>query len=228
MTTQPDNDISKVGAVYAKLKDLVTTNQFKPHEQLHINKLSERLAVSLTPIREALIKLAKEELIASSPNRGYFAKPQDPHELAELCELAFMVMKYAIERDLSAFVIPEVWASLEANSKSPDRAGRQEGAALTCARVIEDIYEGIASTSNNAQLVKIIRNFVDRTHAVRVIDFEDSATRDMVVRDMQDLLRAVRSHDREAAVGNMRQQLEKKLNRLPSLVKESNARALGL
>ena len=59
MSAEAENDTNKVGAVYSKLKDLVTTNQFKPNEQLNINKLSERLAVSMTPVREALIKLAR-------------------------------------------------------------------------------------------------------------------------------------------------------------------------
>ena len=54
---------------YSLLKNIVNMN-LKPGEPLNVKHISEQLNVSRTPVREALIKLAKEGLVDVYPQKG--------------------------------------------------------------------------------------------------------------------------------------------------------------
>ncbi len=54
---------------YTLLKNIVNLN-LKPGEPLNVKNISEQLNVSRTPVREALIKLAKEGLVDVFPQKG--------------------------------------------------------------------------------------------------------------------------------------------------------------
>lgn len=58
------------GIVYNKIKKLIITGQFKGGERLLLNNLANRLGVSITPVREAIKQLEKEELVRLIPNKG--------------------------------------------------------------------------------------------------------------------------------------------------------------
>jgi DNA-binding GntR family transcriptional regulator len=56
--------------VYNKIKNLIVTCKFQGGERLLLNNLAHRFGVSITPIREALKQLEKEELVRLIPNKG--------------------------------------------------------------------------------------------------------------------------------------------------------------
>lgn len=57
------------GVYYSLRKNIITLN-LKPGEPLNIKTISEKLNVSRTPVRDALIKLAKEGLVDVVPQKG--------------------------------------------------------------------------------------------------------------------------------------------------------------
>ena len=56
--------------VYEKIKELILTQEVKPGEILNERRLSEKLNVSRTPIREALKSLEKDDLVHYKPYVG--------------------------------------------------------------------------------------------------------------------------------------------------------------
>lgn len=57
-------------SVYYSLRKNIITLNLKPGEPLNIKSISEKLNVSRTPVRDALIKLAKEGLVDVIPQKG--------------------------------------------------------------------------------------------------------------------------------------------------------------
>jgi len=55
---------------YNILKDLIITCKFKGGDRLILNDLANKMKISMTPIREALKQLEKEDLIKFIPNKG--------------------------------------------------------------------------------------------------------------------------------------------------------------
>jgi DNA-binding GntR family transcriptional regulator len=71
--------------VYQLLKAEVINDQFQAQERIVIETVATRLGVSPTPVREALARLAGEQLVAFRAYVGYSALP--PLSLAELRDL---------------------------------------------------------------------------------------------------------------------------------------------
>jgi DNA-binding GntR family transcriptional regulator len=71
--------------VYQLLKAEVINDQFPSRERIVIETVATRLRVSPTPVREALARLAGEQLVAFRAYVGYSALP--PLSLAELSDL---------------------------------------------------------------------------------------------------------------------------------------------
>ncbi|TXL88161.1 GntR family transcriptional regulator [Streptomyces sp. IB2014 016-6] len=87
---------------YAFLKENVLTDPDRQGEFLSEQELADRIGVSRTPIREALLLLAAEDLVRLVPKRGAQIVPLSGREITEVMELRGIVERYAAEQ-----VVPE-------------------------------------------------------------------------------------------------------------------------
>src|SRR5512133_2531147 len=65
---------------------------------LRAEPLAERLQTSRTPVREALILLAREGLVDIEPRRGAVVRQFDAADLADLYDVRALIEPYAAER----------------------------------------------------------------------------------------------------------------------------------
>ncbi|MBY5935126.1 GntR family transcriptional regulator [Tateyamaria omphalii] len=70
-----------------QIEELIFDGTFSDGERLDEVQLSERFAVSRTPIREALLRLAQSGLVEHFPRRGVFVRQPGPIELLEMFEV---------------------------------------------------------------------------------------------------------------------------------------------
>ncbi|MFF4398715.1 GntR family transcriptional regulator [Streptomyces sp. NPDC001480] len=83
---------------YAHLKDTVLTDPEMQGAFLSEQELADRIGVSRTPIREALLQLAAEGLVELVPKRGARVAPLTGREIRELMELRGIVERYAAQQ----------------------------------------------------------------------------------------------------------------------------------
>ncbi|MFD5080987.1 GntR family transcriptional regulator [Streptomyces sp. NPDC058371] len=100
---------------YAYLKDTVLTDPAMQGEYLSEQEIADRIGVSRTPIREALLLLAAEDLVELVPKRGARVAPLSGREITELMELRGIVERYAAEQVIGAGggPVPELVELLE-------------------------------------------------------------------------------------------------------------------
>jgi DNA-binding GntR family transcriptional regulator len=72
---------------YALLRDLVISGEFSADEPLSERSLSTRLAFGRTPVREAMMALARDGLLTIHPMRGTFVRQMSFDDLREIHEL---------------------------------------------------------------------------------------------------------------------------------------------
>ena len=73
--------------VYESLVDMLMSGALLPEAPLSIDGLASELAVSPTPVREALVHLERTGLVTRAPLRGYrVAPPLTPDQIAQLCD----------------------------------------------------------------------------------------------------------------------------------------------
>lgn len=70
-----------------EVADRVLDGRLPPLTPIRHTEMADELGVSVTPLREALIELAREGLIEARPNRGFVVAPFGERELRDLYEL---------------------------------------------------------------------------------------------------------------------------------------------
>ena len=80
------------------IKQAILENEAEPGSQLKIDELAEKLGVSRTPIREALLRLKQEGMVISVPRLGFFVYGMTKKEFKDLFELRQIIECYAAEQ----------------------------------------------------------------------------------------------------------------------------------
>jgi DNA-binding GntR family transcriptional regulator len=209
-------------AAYAALKALVINNQFRPNEHLEIASLSKRINIGLTPVREALIRLACEDLIELHPRRGFYAKVLTVKELAGLYELSHYLLRAIVQNETGRTPGP-IDADMLLGAEWMQRDVSADARTLA----LERLHVGIASLSGNVQAVKIIENYNDRTHAVRRIYLEQFASAQSMTDYVLSIIKFLDAGDRQSIGRRLDQQFKAKLACVPALIKEVNCQAFS-
>ncbi|MFJ9417651.1 GntR family transcriptional regulator [Streptomyces sp. NPDC101227] len=83
---------------YAYLKDIILTDPEMQDRFLSEQDLADRIGISRTPIREALLLLAAEDLVRLVPKRGAHIAPLSGRDIGELMEMRGLIERFAAER----------------------------------------------------------------------------------------------------------------------------------
>lgn len=190
--------------VAARLRDLIIQDVLKPGEQVRERELAEQLAVSRTPLREALKILAAEGLIVLSPNRSAVVADPSPQEVHDLLEVLGGIEALAGElaaeraRDEEIAEIRALHYEMLAAYARQDR--------LEYFKVNQLIHRAIVRASANPSLVDVHARLNARLYRVRyrsnllntrwhtAIEEHESILEALAARDGQTLSRVLRAH----------------------------------
>src|SRR6185437_16103359 len=85
---------------YQRIHDDIISGQFAPNEKLQPDVLRERYNIGLSPVREALSRVALEGLAVAEGQRGFFVAPATRGELDDIADLRINMSVMALERSI--------------------------------------------------------------------------------------------------------------------------------
>jgi DNA-binding GntR family transcriptional regulator len=212
---------------YRLLKKDIITCEFPPGEQIAQATLTERYEIGLTPIREALQRLALEGFVQSIPRLGYIVTPITFSDVHEIYELRMIAETAAVR--LAALRSPK-----EELKKLIDRSDfSYVYQDIESYKVFlgqnRDFHIAIARLSGNQRLVDLISNLLDElTRLFHLgLGIRDSAA------EMHDahsaLAQAILERNPDRAEQIVRNEIEMSQNRvLEALTKKNAPRNSGL
>ena len=196
-----------VDAVYEALREGILGHLFKPGERLHVDELSVKLGVSLTPVRNAIQQLAAEGLVEIQPRSGTFVAKLSVQDIEETFEIRCALECLAAEKATDSMEPAELdrlralLLSLNRpihtaeDRKAHEQANTEFHRILIRAsrnRRLEDMYEGL-----NAHL-KIARIHGSEQSWRSRLDEEQSEHRQIVaaleIRDVDLVVSTLRKH----------------------------------
>jgi DNA-binding GntR family transcriptional regulator len=83
----PNGTGTLVSGIVDRLRFDILGGKIKPGEKLRADELKSKFEVSLTPVREALMRLTAEGLVIAQDQRGFRVAPVSLHNLKEVTEL---------------------------------------------------------------------------------------------------------------------------------------------
>src|SRR5579859_5668240 len=83
---------------YVELRDRIVTLRIPPGEPIDEDRLGQELAMGRTPVREAIKRLALENLVTVFPRRGTFASEINITDLAHVSDVRTQLEGHAAYR----------------------------------------------------------------------------------------------------------------------------------
>jgi DNA-binding GntR family transcriptional regulator len=182
---------SRAELVYAQLKQDVADFKLVPGDRFTENELSERLGVSRTPVREALLRLQQEGWVEVLFRNGWRVLPFDFDQFEQLYDLRMVLETAAVQR-------------LCADDRHVDNALLERIAAIWLVPVAarssdvkqvaqwdEEFHCSLVAAAGNAEMTRVHRDVTERIRIIRRLDFTQQARIAATYEEHGKILRAI-------------------------------------
>ncbi len=155
---------------YRAIRQWIIEFKLRPEERLNELHLARKLALSRTPVREALNRLASEGFLVFAPNRGFFCRSLDITDLIGVYEMRSILERGAFElackraSDAGIAALTRFWTGAQRHyrRRDPDEMLNLD----------EAFHRQIVELSGNRELVRQLAAIDARIRFVRRITIE--------------------------------------------------------
>ncbi|AXF23314.1 GntR family transcriptional regulator [Burkholderia pyrrocinia] len=192
--------------VHALLRDAIVTMTLQPNDVIYERAIADALGVSRTPVREALLQLAREELVLIAAQSGTFVAPVKREQFVESA-LIRKVLETAAIRRAAEVISPRELEQLHDIQEAHRRAIARGNAvaAIACDNAFHATVSAAARLPRVQQLVEIVRAPIDR---VRHVTVRDPIVGEVTLAQHQKVLDALERHDADAAERALHEHLD--------------------
>lgn len=196
-TSVADDGLSSSELVYRRMKDRIVTGELAPGTRLIELSIAAEFGVSRTPVREALKRLAAENLVLSDPARGVVVHAPDAAEIEDV-----FVVREALDglaaRLAAHRITPAELSRLELVLESMQQAvanDRRQQIILANQRFHDVIY----AAAGNPMLARVASDLRDFVRRYTTLPFASPNRVEHVVNEHRAILDALKNHDPAAA-----------------------------
>jgi DNA-binding GntR family transcriptional regulator len=179
----------------------IVTGELQAGEIYSAASIAERLGVSATPVREAMLDLAGAGLVQAVRNRGFRVVSPGEHDLDEIGELRLLVEVPAV-RLVAERASDEGLAALEA-LLPPMAAAAGRGDMVAYLTGDRDFHLGLLELTGNRRLVRLVGQLRDQTRLIGK-ELADAGRLSVSDREHREILDALRARDADRAEALMR------------------------
>jgi DNA-binding GntR family transcriptional regulator len=191
--------------VYRKLREMILSGELPPGTRLVEIHLAEQFEVSRTPVREALKRLAAEQLVLADPVRGLIVHAPEPHEIEDVYRVRDALDALAV-RLAAVRITPEEVKHLRLvlNSMAEAIEAQRTDLVVNANIAFHDVIYRAAGSATLWRLARELSDFVRRFSSGAFSSPERSSA---VLDEHEAILDALERHDQEAAAAASSQHL---------------------
>lgn len=154
---------------YARIKQRIFDFELMPGDRLSESELAEAMAVSRTPLRQALQRLQHEGFVEAIPKVGWLVPPLSFDKFDELYDFRVLIECFAV-RELCAdaterpglAALAAVWQVSEAQRLTDP---------LEVGMLDEAFHLAIVESTGNREMLRTYREITERMRIIRRLDF---------------------------------------------------------
>jgi DNA-binding GntR family transcriptional regulator len=153
---------------YARIKEDIFEFNLLPGDRFSEPELGARLGMSRTPVREALLRLAREGYVTVEPRSGWQVRPLDFAAFDDLYDVRLILESAAVRRlcDLDPQpgldALRAVWLAPKSQWSTDPR---------TVSGLDEAFHGTLVAAAGNAELTRLHRDVSERIRIIRRLDF---------------------------------------------------------
>lgn len=149
----------------AIIRKRIICGDFAFGERLSDRTLAETVGISRTPIREALARLAGQDLVSIRPQSGTFVMHPSAESIRTVCDVRAVLECGA----LKIVVVQGPASAIEPVRAAVDEGERavRKGDLAAASRMDKAFHEALVAASGNPLLVRAYRGIADQVEAIR-------------------------------------------------------------
>lgn len=185
---------TRVDDAYERLKAEILANRLPAGFQATEPEIAERLKMSRTPVREALIRLQGEGLVELIPRRGARVLPVAPNDMRDIYQLLTILEPESAATVARAGVNRRQLAALERATDEMERALDDEDLDRWAAA--DDRFHRLLLACNpNDRLTAFVTTLFDQAHRARMVTLRLRNVPRKSTREHRAILKAIQAGD---------------------------------
>ena len=213
--------------VYRSLKELILSGRLRPGNRLVHQELGDRLAVSRTPVREALERLYQEGYAGRRPRRGYFVAEFDATNIRDLYGTREALEIFAYDSTCNAGFRKEDIAELGAIYEKyaalfPGTVSRER------LQLDQQFHLKLASFCRNTELGRTLELVFEKISLKRRLDGYGLAVGNDPLRDHKALLSAISEGRYQGGREILQRHIREACDRLMQHLEQDTEYSIGL
>ena len=193
MTSLPSKR-SRPDDVLADLRASILSGKLGPGTPLRQDKLAASLGVSKIPVREALLRLAAEGLVAVEPNRGFAVTSLEAAEAEEILDIRAVLECQAIRHSVPVLEEATIAEASEILREAETTSSIERWGELNWA-----FHALLYGPANRPRLAALIRQTSNQTERYIRVLISNSSYRSVAEREHRTILEACALRNAEAA-----------------------------
>lgn len=180
------------------LRAAVISGRMRPGVLYPAPALAEMLGVSATPVREAMLDLAREGLVEVARNKGFRVTAVSEEELDELAETR-LLLEVPVMGAVAAEVTPETRKRLEALRETADALEKAATGddLVSFIQLDTEFHTEFLALHGNREIVKNVRNLRARSRLYGLERLAKSGTLLQTTREHTEMIDLALAGDRE-------------------------------
>jgi DNA-binding GntR family transcriptional regulator len=183
---------------YLKLREWILNGELAPGVKLRDKELAERLGVSRTPIREAILRLEDEGLVQTKPNLSTHVSSIDFHDAFHLYSIVWTLEKLAITQAIGLVEEKHIQSMMDANEIFLESMKKQD--RIFALRADYDFHSIYIKLSKNTELEKIISELKVKLMRLDLYYFDKVKDAHLSYQEHQMIIEAFREKNLEKAL----------------------------
>jgi DNA-binding GntR family transcriptional regulator len=203
VSTSTRERVSLADEVYARLKSDLADFVLVPGDRFTENEVSERLDVSRTPVRQALLRLQQEGQVEVLFRNGWRVLPLDFQRFDQLYDLRLLIETEAVQRLCDGRITGDPAEStrlldeLAARWLAP-KSRRSDSAEQVCAWD-EAFHCTLVEAAGNREMLRVHRDITDRIRVIRRLDFTRRPRIEATYDEHAKIIQAIRARRADAS-----------------------------
>lgn len=194
--------------VQGQLREAILQGTLEPGSRLRAEALAERLRSSRTPVREALLLLAREGLVEIEPRRGASVRAFDAADVSDLYEVRGLIEPHAAALAAERIGDDELSRLAEIHDRSMRRDSADEACVAEQLQLNDAFHRLILEAARSSRLTAAMSAVSGIPRAFRASFWRDDAHRAQSLTCHRELVSAMRRRRPELAETVMRMHIQ--------------------
>ncbi|MBR4514492.1 MAG: GntR family transcriptional regulator [Lachnospiraceae bacterium] len=201
----PDEYLPLREVVFNTLRKAIIEGELDPGERLMEITLANKLGVSRTPVREAIRMLELEGLVVMLPRKGAQVANITVKDLTDALEVRMAIEELSVKLATKRLDDEAKREIADTNLRFKEAINSKLVPAIVDCDIA--FHNSIYNASKNPKLITLAQNLREQVYRYRVEYVKDFSYHDFLVREHDEITRAIFNGDEETAVRVMNEHI---------------------